>query len=101
MGFLNSQSIAIRGVGFKHRREQRRPTARNRNGALLSGADRSDGQGNVRTTARDTGRGIPADSLERVFERLYQVREEGEPRQGSGLGLAISKEFVELMGGKI
>ena len=42
-----------------------------------------------------------ADSLERVFERLYQVREEGEARQGSGLGLAISKEFVELMGGKI
>ena len=62
---------------------------------------RSDGQGNVRTAVRDTGRGIPADSLERVFERLYQVREEGATRQGSGLGLAISKEFVELMGGKI
>jgi hypothetical protein len=44
---------------------------------------------------------IPADSLELVFERLYQVREEGDTRQGSGLGLAISKEFVELMGGKI
>ena len=32
---------------------------------------------------------------------LSQVREEGDTRQGSGLGLAISKEFVELMGGKI
>ena len=62
---------------------------------------RSDGQGNVQTAVRDTGRGIPADSLERVFERLYQVRDGGEARQGSGLGLAISKEFVELMGGKI
>ena len=62
---------------------------------------RSDGQGNVRTAVRDTGRGIPADSLERVFERLYQVREAGERQRGSGLGLAISKEFVELMGGGI
>jgi signal transduction histidine kinase len=62
---------------------------------------RSDGQGSVRTAVGDTGRGIPAEDLERVFERLYQVREEGEARQGSGLGLAISKEFVELMGGKI
>ena len=62
---------------------------------------RADGEGNVRTTVRDTGRGIPADSLNRVFERLYQVRDGGETRQGSGLGLAISKEFVELMGGKI
>ena len=41
------------------------------------------------------------DSLKRVFERLYQVCDGGEARQGSGLGLAISKEFVELMGGKI
>jgi signal transduction histidine kinase len=29
------------------------------------------------------------------------VRDGGEARQGSGLGLAISKEFIELMGGKI
>jgi len=47
---------------------------------------------------RDTGRGIPAEDLERVFDRFYQV---AGSHGGTGLGLPITKELVELLGGKI
>ncbi len=54
----------------------------------------------VRVT--DTGRGIPPQSLEAVFERFYQV-EAGDRHvgAGSGLGLAISRAMVEAHGGRI
>ncbi len=50
----------------------------------------------------DTGLGIPADKLERIFDSFYQVdgsstREHG----GTGLGLAITRSLVEAHGGKI
>ncbi len=51
----------------------------------------------------DTGVGIPADKLNKVFERFYQVKESA-PAHGSrgvGLGLAIAKGIVEAHGGQI
>lgn len=56
----------------------------------------------ARITVEDTGRGIPEDQLEKVFERFHQVdasdtREHG----GSGLGLAICKNIVEWHDGRI
>ena len=50
----------------------------------------------------DTGVGIPAEKLPRVFEKFYQVENDAQPLSvGSGLGLAISKEIVEAHGGTI
>ncbi len=49
-------------------------------------------------TVRDTGRGIPAVALPRVFDRFFQVDDSRSSRQGLGLGLALVKRIVELHG---
>ncbi|MFH0826394.1 MAG: ATP-binding protein [Candidatus Omnitrophota bacterium] len=56
----------------------------------------------VKVTVQDTGIGIPAQELPKVFERFYQVRSlQREDVKGTGIGLTITKEIVELHGGKI
>jgi signal transduction histidine kinase len=54
----------------------------------------------VHFTVTDTGPGMPADALDRVFDRSYQT-EAGRRQKGLGLGLEISKGFVTLHGGTI
>ena len=60
------------------------------------------GNGCVRVSVRDTGEGIAAEDLPRVFERFYRG-EKSRPRAsgGAGLGLAIAKGIVEAHGGSI
>jgi signal transduction histidine kinase/CheY-like chemotaxis protein len=58
--------------------------------------------GAVELTVRDTGVGIPAHELDRVFERFHRI--EGQPSrsfEGSGIGLALVQELVKLHGGSI
>jgi two-component system sensor histidine kinase KdpD len=49
----------------------------------------------------DEGDGIPAEDLERIFDKFYRARKGDQVRAGTGLGLAISRGFVEAMQGKI
>ena len=54
----------------------------------------------------DTGGGVPAGDLERVFDRFYRV-ERARPRDaaghvvGSGLGLAIARGLMQAHGGRL
>lgn len=50
---------------------------------------------------RDTGRGIPAQALPRVFDRFFQADASRSAREGLGLGLALVKRIVELHGWSI
>ncbi|NLX10318.1 MAG: HAMP domain-containing protein [Chloroflexi bacterium] len=63
---------------------------------------RADSTG-LTTTVRDTGEGIPAEDLPRIFERFYQVDKsrQRDHRAGIGLGLAIARQVIEAHGGTI
>jgi two-component system, OmpR family, sensor kinase len=57
--------------------------------------------GTLSVTVTDTGAGISADDLPRIFDRFYRGRS-GEPGEdGAGLGLAIAQRILELHGGRI
>ncbi len=56
----------------------------------------------VEMAVTDTGIGIPASDLDRIFERFYQVEDHMIRRHGGmGLGLSIVKGLVELHGGRV
>ncbi|RFB79087.1 PAS domain-containing protein [Methylovirgula sp. 4M-Z18] len=51
-------------------------------------------------TVRDSGRGIPRELLDRVFNR-FETHTNGSRHRGVGLGLAMVRSFVELHGGRV
>jgi signal transduction histidine kinase len=70
------------------------------NGAIqLSAADAGDF---VLIQMRDTGRGIPADKFEHIFEPFVRIDTGySRPTEGTGLGLAISRDLARAMGGDL
>ncbi len=64
----------------------------------------------VQIEVSDTGPGIPADVLPRIFEPFYSTKQNGEiaagaedtlPRGGTGLGLTICQELIQAAGGTL
>ena len=67
-------------------------------GAITVAAERVDER--VLVAVTDTGPGIPAEALGRIFERFYQA-DSSRSGRGTGLGLAIAKHIVQAHGGEI
>jgi signal transduction histidine kinase len=57
--------------------------------------------GEVTVSVADTGPGIAAEDLDRIFEQFQQTEVGASQPEGTGLGLALSKRFVEMHGGRI
>ena len=56
----------------------------------------------VFVSVKDTGIGIPKDSVKKVFERFYKTdQSRGKDKRGTGLGLSIVKEIIQAHGENI
>ncbi len=72
-------------------------------GAVELTAGVAETTGQLRITVRDTGRGIAAHELGRIFDHFHQTSDDGleDKPQGTGLGLAICRRIVDHYGGAI
>ena len=57
--------------------------------------------GRVRLTVEDSGHGVPAEALPRLFEKFYRVKSATKSRPGTGVGLAVVRGLTEAMGGSV
>jgi two-component system, OmpR family, sensor histidine kinase KdpD len=55
----------------------------------------------VKLEVSDEGPGIPADEIDRIFEKFHRADKQDQVQAGTGLGLAISRGFIEAMGGSL
>ncbi|MGB3775041.1 MAG: two-component regulator propeller domain-containing protein, partial [Leeuwenhoekiella sp.] len=56
----------------------------------------------IEISIEDTGKGIPSEELNKIFDRFYQIKDRNEQYfNGTGIGLELVKSFVELHHGEI
>ena len=67
---------------------------------MLSAQDVEQKLDEVVIAVTDTGVGIPAEDVPRIFERFYKT-DRARSQDGTGLGLAIAKHIVQGHGGRI
>ncbi|MCY2990687.1 MAG: PAS domain S-box protein [Planctomycetota bacterium] len=74
-----------------------------RGGIALRVSAPQDGAGQRRLVAEveDTGAGIAAEELGRLFQHFEQTASGRQAQEGTGLGLAISRQYAQLLGGDI
>lgn len=67
--------------------------------------DKSDQKEKLYVAVKDTGKGVPEEEKERIFERFYQSKQNiaysGTGQSGTGIGLYLCKQIIELHNGKI
>jgi signal transduction histidine kinase len=70
------------------------------NGTVSLATEASNGV--VNFVVNDTGVGVDGQHLEKIFEPFWQVEHTTTRRAGgTGLGLAVTRQFVEMLGGRI
>ena len=67
----------------------------------VAGGEGGTAAGGLRISVRDTGLGMSAAGLERLFTPFERLGAAHGPIKGTGLGLAVSKQLVERMGGNL
>ncbi|HNS19169.1 MAG TPA: ATP-binding protein [Sedimentisphaerales bacterium] len=71
-------------------------------GRVTIGTEVNEASGFVRVSVTDTGVGIPADEVGRVFDKFYRVAANNKQAKGTGLGLNLVKQIVEKVhGGRV
>lgn len=71
-------------------------------GRIAVSADMDAERLNVRVAVEDTGPGLAAADMEKVFEKFYQAKDRPvSDINGTGIGLAIVKEIVQMHGGRV
>ncbi len=73
----------------------------NRSGGRVTVSMEEGGNGRPRVLVADTGRGIPKERLDELFEPFNRLNAEDSAIEGTGIGLAITRRMIESMGGEV
>ena len=73
----------------------------NHHGGSISLSCQAGEDGRIRIAVADTGPGIPADKLPRLFTQFDRLGAEHSEVQGTGMGLVLAKRLAEAMGGAL
>lgn len=67
--------------------------------------DKSDQKERLYVAVKDTGKGVPEEDMEKIFDRFYQSKQHqafsGYGQSGTGIGLYLCKQIIKLHNGKI